>query len=733
MIFIFFLLFSTSVFAAILENGWSVVACKPEAFAGGSTLAIKDITEFGTLWNTASNRGNTIEHSGSMPAGAEWTPSDFGGHPVFSTTIDQRDGTIYTVTTSLYNLVSTAPTPATIYKIDNITGSVPQVLATLPGNAGGGFLDIDVTHNQLFVIDMDSGTIHRVGLDGTLLSSYDPLSIDDGLTRFPPLGERLLGVAYHSAENRVYYSVWADDAINNGNPNVVRSIGLNASGDFNPASDDVLEISLTTNQPVADIEFNSTYTSVLLAETGFDSSVPIIFPHDATVTEWSGGTGSWNQVGGNSYYGIGQNAENNARGGVAWAYSTAPIGGGVTGLDDFILVTADAIHWPNPNIYGYQFIPRNNPPRDVFNSIVADLDGEVVDPRLDKNIYGDVDIYLVPDNTTSCPDPSSPGQTIPPILTSITAGVPDEFDTSLNNPEETVRSAELQAIIDNYATVNNNFINSRANRPFDVLSDNQFFGHTFSGLPANIIDASLEVRLKGATEIVDNDAIGLLDSTGSIGWNRSIKDLPEAGGTWLQNQDVVFNLNLQQLPNDSGDIDFLVNLNNDLTLDVFVQDDTAVDYMTLNVASCPSDVDIAIDKQRLRTTSPPAPGSQVDYQVTVTNLGPGTATNVVVNDLLPADFVSISSSISGPPAAYDSSTGKMNIPALLPQEAVILSVSATLDNNLACGEIINTASLGSVDQTDTNSENNQAIDEFQLPPCVSCVDPVNTRVGHQVR
>lgn len=379
---------ASSSFAATLENGWSITTGR-----SNPTVYVKDITQFGTLWDTVANRGNTNDHSGAMPAGTEWTTADFGGSYIFATTVDPRDGTIYAMTTQLYQIGTTGG--ARIYKLDKDTGA-SVLFATLPGNMGGSYLDIDIKHNQIFAIDMDTGIIHRINLAGTLIDSFDPLTADDGVANtLPALGDRLLGVAYNKTENRVYYSVWVDDTINNGNPNVVRSVGLNNLGEFEPTTDQ-LEISLTTIQPVGDIEFSKDGSSVLLAETGYNSTGPYASPHSAVLTEWTGGSGVWSQVGTNSRYEVGSiSSGRNSRGGVAWAYhsATSP-GSGIVGDEDFILVNVDAfaLNQPTPpgNIYGYQYIPRTASPHTVANSIGADIDEDTIGQ--DKGVYGDVDI-----------------------------------------------------------------------------------------------------------------------------------------------------------------------------------------------------------------------------------------------------------------------------------------------------------------------------------------------------
>jgi len=96
--------------------------------------------------------------------------------------------------------------------------------------------------------------------------------------------------------------------------------------------------------------------------------------------------------------------------------------------------------------------------------------------------------------------------------------------------------------------------------------------------------------LSGRPDIPSNDALSLelVGGTTPFGWARRISDLPEAGGTWVIDQDAVFTLDLAALPLAGGGFtDILPNVNLDQALDVYIQDDTAVDYMILTVLACP--------------------------------------------------------------------------------------------------------------------------------------------------
>ena len=179
-----------------------------------------------------------------------------------------------------------------------------------------------------------------------------------------------------------------------------------------------------------------------------------------------------------------------------------------------------------------------------------------------------------------CPDPNACAN---PVQTVLTAGNNDNFAT-VDGAELTSPGAALQAVMSAY----NGGI--YPNRQFDILFSNRVFGHTFTGLPLNLETATLVLHLQGRPDIPSNDSINLElpGGTTPFGWGRSIADLPAAAGTWNVGQDAVFTLDLSNLPNASGGpTDIIPDMDANQMLDVYIQDDTAVDYMTLTVTSCP--------------------------------------------------------------------------------------------------------------------------------------------------
>src|ERR1700692_129800 len=175
--------------------------------------------------------------------------------------------------------------PGSIYKVDGGTGVV-TLLANVtldgvpkPGPALGN-LAYDAASKQLFVSDLYTGMIHRVGLDGKDLGTYDhgvtglgaagaplvpfdpknrPNIASDGVDSQPPAAwgfappaRRVWGLAVH--EGRLYYSA------RNGSPTdapQIWSVGIQQDGSF--AADPRLELdvpALAGPLPVSDIAFS---------------------------------------------------------------------------------------------------------------------------------------------------------------------------------------------------------------------------------------------------------------------------------------------------------------------------------------------------------------------------------------------------------------------------------------------------------------------------------------------
>ncbi|TDR19377.1 SdrD B-like domain-containing protein [Marinicella litoralis] len=438
----------------LIQNGYSVLTCKPGVPGSliNDTLAIKDVTSYGTRFNNGEIW--PIDQNPNTPMVSSWAPSDFniagtGEQEVFSVAINPVNGDIYTASTRLWGtppapnstVAPLSPGITAVYRIDGTSGAVSLIVNITTDvnpleNFGASYVTFDERTDQLFVVGMDTGSIYRIDptLSGApaVLQIYNPdidgLIPEDTLPGvMAPRGERILGLAWNPGDNRLYYSVWAVDGAEEGTantvPNTIRSVALDLTNaidastdqlqitmpDLNVTQEDQLNqpntVTFTDNysMPVADIEFNRTGTRVILSETGFDESVPQTLAHRSRLTEWSLSGGVWSVVGNQSRYGIGESISFmsgpnlveyhgiNARGGAAWGYN-AIVPPQVSGIDDYFLSTGDALSLRGGQIYyGYQFMPTSGP-GDLYDSLVADLDG---DPnQLAKGLFGDVDILM---------------------------------------------------------------------------------------------------------------------------------------------------------------------------------------------------------------------------------------------------------------------------------------------------------------------------------------------------
>jgi hypothetical protein len=123
-----------------------------------------------------------------------------------------------------------------------------------------------------------------------------------------------------------------------------------------------------------------------------------------------------------------------------------------------------------------------------------------------------------------------------------------------------------------------------------------WFGHTFTGLPTNIVAATMEIRMKAAGGLSTNDSISLEFQNPGFSWGLRIKDLTAAANPWIWPKDQVFTLDLGNLPPSAYGVTSVLGQLSDGQLDVYVQDDTDIDYIRLRLKICcddgiPGDID----------------------------------------------------------------------------------------------------------------------------------------------
>ncbi|HMS54990.1 MAG TPA: hypothetical protein PKA27_06280 [Fimbriimonadaceae bacterium] len=400
-------------------NFQSAAFVTTDALPGGSGIVLHMMNlsgyqctppALGTNWSAQ----NPYSYTGP---GAGWQKQDLG--TIFGITIDNQ-ANVYVTYSSMYwadqagsvGVLGGGTRGGAIYKIPNGSG-IPQLLTnTALPNTGGpdsfpglGNITFDYDHNQLFVTNHEDGKIYRVDMAGNWVAAqaFDPLLPDDGLAGFAPLGERLWGVEYHAG--RVYYSVWVEDSArpNGAADNVIRSVAIDNTGAFLPATDQ-LEVTMPTylnsfSSPVSDISFSPEGRMGVAEKSMYNDTSA--YAHQSRALEFRCRDGQWTLWTGpdaNTAY-VGQDVfriNTSTAGGLDYDYSVQ-CAGGMPALGRRIWWTAD--YQLNGNVYGIVGFPIDggSAPSNVF------MDINLIFGTQDKMYLGDVEIPCPVDRISGRP------------------------------------------------------------------------------------------------------------------------------------------------------------------------------------------------------------------------------------------------------------------------------------------------------------------------------------------
>ena len=163
-----------------------------------------------------------------------------------------------------------------------------------------------------------------------------------------------------------------------------------------------------------------------------------------------------------------------------------------------------------------------------------------------------------------------------PLRTTITDGLADNFANPDDQTEPTTVGARLAGVAPGSSGYRDHF---------DEGGADKILRHTIGGLPSCIAAAHLTMRIKAVSGLATNDTLGLGNADGATVWSSSIGDI--IGAPW-NNADVRdLTLDLSALPLAAGGtVSLLDIMNTDGALDIVLQDDTAVDYVRLDLEHC---------------------------------------------------------------------------------------------------------------------------------------------------
>ncbi|MAC19748.1 MAG: hypothetical protein CMJ23_08790 [Phycisphaerae bacterium] len=398
------------------DPGWTDEA----GFAGGQILLF---TRDAVTDQESPILAFDLTDEAAAPLGANWAAPTWT-HPdwtrvnlgtIFGVAIDDT-GRSFVAHSSVYNAgmprdtVGALGGPGAIYQIDSATGA-PSLFATLPQTLdpsimpaseawpGIGNIAWDFDRGTLFATNHDDGRIYRMDGAGNIIDAWDhatdALSLGgapevgdaDG---FAPLGERLWAVC--PTFDRLYYSVWGENwgETGVGTANEVWSVRLDAAGAIVTGTRQ-LEFATTPLQgevsnPISDIAFDGE-CCMLISERTMNSA-SISGAHGSRAFRYCFDGNAW-AIGTQyvvGYYSVG----NNAAGGVD--YDGGP--------EERAWISADALSFPSPYIYGATGIPvAGDAPSQ---SVLIDVDVNV--SFGEKFQMGSLELTCYRDSTGPCLD-----------------------------------------------------------------------------------------------------------------------------------------------------------------------------------------------------------------------------------------------------------------------------------------------------------------------------------------
>lgn len=287
----------------------------------------------------------------------------------FGTTID-GDGNIYVAATSCYGSFYTqwgSAGPGGIYRINandwstsdfiTTTNSPTTGTATTIPNTGFGLGNItyDKWNNQLFATNCEDGKIYRISTGGTILSTFDPFAADNGVAGFAPFDEALygIGVSQVSGVTRVYFSRWSFTWMSaTGPPNTIWSVELDANGEF--VGSEQLEFTVPDlpypNAPVHGgivtcINFSADGRMLAAERTMMDFTTPSA--HESRVYILELQSGVWTKTT-DIHVGVLElisGIGSNSAGGADFGYRDDDAGDALTGCEQLVWATCDAIKY----------------------------------------------------------------------------------------------------------------------------------------------------------------------------------------------------------------------------------------------------------------------------------------------------------------------------------------------------------------------------------------------------
>ncbi len=127
-----------------------------------------------------------------------------------------------------------------------------------------------------------------------------------------------------------------------------------------------------------------------------------------------------------------------------------------------------------------------------------------------------------------------------------------------------------------------------------------------------------------------------------------------------------------------------------------------------NVDELSREIDDLADLALLKTdvADPVTAGGPISYELTVSNIGPSVATNVVVVDTAPPGVTVTSATVPGGSCAINGSTITCNLGSIAPAAQDVITIVGTVNDDVPAGTILINSAIAYSDSYDPNTSNN---------------------------
>ena len=377
------------LFSQPLMDGMGIITHSTE-FGNGPSFQIFQAGDnenalLGSNWSTTFYTPDAAIYS-------QW--SDIGA--VFGIAIDNEKNIYLSASPIMYYTANSGAAGfGGVYKVNNDDWSISSFITTGNGindipNIGSGIGNVcyDKFNNQLLITNLEDGKIYRYDMNGVLLSTFDPFTLDDNSGGFAGYNEGIWGINVFEDQSSV--KVYFSRIVDNNTPSIWY-VELDENGEFYGTEVFCFDVTGGSVNVVSDLTFDS-QMNMYIAERGQNgfSLGSGYNAHNSRGIKYKFENNNWilDEILYVGAYGYGANTS----GGVAISDNNNV--NAEENCEGYVWYSGDALTGCC-DIYGATGIPPNAG-NTINNSVFVDVQDIGSAVGLNKGAFGDIEIYTEP-------------------------------------------------------------------------------------------------------------------------------------------------------------------------------------------------------------------------------------------------------------------------------------------------------------------------------------------------